>query len=187
MNNKLQKYIKNYTLLTNYKQDIVEPDGAMLLLINLGDDFEFIIKEEKYTLSTKQAVLINALEESLYLNCYTKVQIVRFQGAGASFYFENMMETFMFEHFKPIFLDDIILTDLKKKDYVKELDEYFKSNFKASALPFNIMNIIEYLDDKKVDYCVDEVLLIANVPRKILDKAFRLKAGVSIKTYAHLR
>lgn len=186
MNKKLQKYIKSYDLLKNYEQDIIKPDGAMLLLINLSDDFEFIIKEDTYFLKNKQAVLINALETSLYLNTYKKIKIIRFQGAGASFYFEDEMETFMFEHDKPIFLEEIVINDIKQKDNSICLDMYFQNKFKASSLPFNIMSIIEYLDEIGQDYNIDEVLSIANVPRKILDKAFRLRVGVAIKTYASL-
>lgn len=49
------------------------------------------------------------------------------------------------------------------------------------------MKIIDLLDKQKNDYIVDEVLALANVPRKILDKTFRLRVGMSFKTYATIR
>ena len=61
-----------------------------------------------------------------------------------------------------------------------------KHRFTPSKLPFNIMNIIDLLNEQGSDFNIDEVLAIANVPRKILDKMFRLRVGLSFKTYASL-
>jgi len=80
---------------------------------------------------------------------------------------------------EPIFLEE----NLKNL----ELDEYFLNRFKPSTLPFNIMKIIDLLDAQGSNYNIDEVLAIANVPRKILDKMFRLKAGLTFKTYASIK
>ncbi|MBT8344577.1 MAG: hypothetical protein KJO45_07660, partial [Sulfurovum sp.] len=46
------------------------------------------------------------------------------------------------------------------------------------------IKIIDLLDDQGSDYSIDEVLAIANVPRKILDKMFNLRTGLTLKTYA---
>ena len=67
------------------------------------------------------------------------------------------------------------------------LDTYFKNRLKPSRLPFNIMKIIDLLDEQGSDYSIDEVLAIANVARKILDKSFNLKTGLTFKTYAGVR
>ena len=48
------------------------------------------------------------------------------------------------------------------------------------------MKIIDLLDEQGNDYSVDEVLAIANVPRKVLDKMFNLRTGLTFKTYAAL-
>jgi methylphosphotriester-DNA--protein-cysteine methyltransferase len=74
-----------------------------------------------------------------------------------------------------------------EKDILKNgLDGYFKNRLKASKLPFNIMKIIDLLDEQGSDYNIEEVLAIANVPRKILDKMFNLRTGLTFKTYAGL-
>ncbi|MBA1419745.1 MAG: hypothetical protein FAF03_02510 [Epsilonproteobacteria bacterium] len=88
------------------------------------------------------------------------------------------MDALMQSPKEPITIENNILVD--------ELDTYFKSRLKASKLPFNIMKIIELLDEQGSDYSIDEVLAIANVPRKILDKMFRLRTGLTFKTYASL-
>jgi len=88
------------------------------------------------------------------------------------------MDALMQSPKEPITIENNILVD--------ELDTYFKNRLKASKLPFNIMKIIELLDEQGSDYSIDEVLAIANVPRKILDKMFRLRTGLTFKTYASL-
>ncbi len=49
------------------------------------------------------------------------------------------------------------------------------------------MKIIDLLDKQGSNYNIDEVLAIANTPRKILDKMFRLRAGLSFKSYASIK
>ena len=79
---------------------------------------------------------------------------------------------------EPVFLvKDIVLN---------ELDSYFKNHLTSSQLPFNIMKIIDLLDEQGSDYSVDDVMAIANIPRKVLDKIFNLRTGLSFKTYASL-
>ena len=48
------------------------------------------------------------------------------------------------------------------------------------------MKIIDLLDKQGSDYSIDEVLAIANIPRKVLDKMFSLRTGLTFKTYASL-
>ncbi|MDB2405588.1 hypothetical protein N9W00_01495 [Arcobacteraceae bacterium] len=74
-----------------------------------------------------------------------------------------------------------------QKSIDEELDTYFQNRFKPSKLPFNIMKIIDLLDIQGSDYNIDEVLAVANVPRKILDKMFRLRAALTFKTYASIK
>jgi len=79
---------------------------------------------------------------------------------------------------EPIILEDNILE--------KGVDNYLKNRLRASKLPFNIMKIIDLLDRQGSDYNIDEILGIANVPRKTLDKMFNLRTGLTFKTYASL-
>ena len=80
---------------------------------------------------------------------------------------------------EPIFIEKNILET--------ELDSYLKNRLKPSQLPFNIMQLIDLLDTQGAEYDIDQVLAIANVPRKILDKTFSLRVGLTFKTYASLK
>ena len=180
MHKKLKKYIESYNEIQNCETYKLVPNGGMIVLINQEVNSEIAIENNTYKLENFQAVLINAYEESVYIKSNEKINLiaVRFKGAGASFFYEEYMDELMHNPKEPIFIE--------KNTLENELDAYFQNRFKPSTLAFNIMKIIDLLDDQGSDYNIDEVLAIANVPRKILDKMFRLKSGLTFKTYATL-
>ena len=180
MHKKLKKYIDRYDLIQNDTSYELMPNGGMIVLFNQETNCEVLMGNKAYTLESFQAILINAYEESVRIQSNEELHLmaVRFRGAGASFFYEEQMEELMQSPKVPIFIEKNILEN--------ELDTYFKNRLKPSKLPFNIMKIIDLLDEQGSDYSIDEVLAIANVPRKILDKMFSLRTGLSLKTYATL-
>jgi hypothetical protein len=180
MDKKLKKYIERYDLIQNCVTYELMPNGGMIVLINQETNCEVTIENKAYKLESFQAILINAYEESVHIQSNEKLDLIaiRFKGAGASFFYEEQMDALMQIPKEPIFIEKNILEN--------ELDAYFKNRFSPSKLPFNIMKIIDLLDEQGSDYTIDEVLSIANVPRKILDKMFRLRTGLTFKTYATL-
>jgi len=180
MDIKLKKYIERYDVIQNGNTHTLMPNGGMIVLINQDTSCEVLIEDKAYILESFQAILINAYEEPVTIKTDDMLDLiaVRFKGAGASFFYEEQMDALMQSSKEPITIENNILVD--------ELDTYFKNRLKASKLPFNIMKIIELLNEQGSDYSIDEVLAIANVPRKILDKMFRLRTGLTFKTYASL-
>ena len=181
MNKKLKKYIERYDSIQNCVSYKLMPNGGMIVLINQKKNCEVCVENNVYKLESFQAVLINAYEESVTIESNEELDLiaVRFKGAGASFFYEEHLEELMQNPTIPIYLEKNILEN--------ELDSYFKNRLSQSKLPFNIMKIIDLLDEQGSDYSIDEVLAIANIPRKILDKMFSLRTGLSFKTYASLR
>ncbi|MBT8343793.1 MAG: hypothetical protein KJO45_03655 [Sulfurovum sp.] len=153
----------------------------MIVLINQDSSCEVTIQNKTYKLEGSQDMLINAYTESVHIQSNENLDLiaVRFKGAGASFFYEEHLDALMQNPNEPIFIEDNILDN--------QLDTYFLGRLTPSKLPFNIMKIIELLDEQGSDYSVDEVLAIANVPRKILDKMFNLRTGLSFKTYATVK
>jgi len=181
MDKKLKKYIDRYDFIHNCATYELIPNGGMIVLINQEIDCEVLIENKAYKLESFQAILINAYEESVLIQSNEKLNLiaVRFKGAGASFFYEEQMEELMQIPKEPILLEKNILEN--------ELDTYFKNRLRPSKLPFNIMKIIDLLDEQGSEYSIDEVLAIANIPRKVLDKMFSLRTGLTLKTYATLR
>ena len=153
----------------------------MIVLLNQERDSEIYIENKVFNLKNFQAILLNAYEESVYIKSNNNINLIaiRFKGAGASFFYEDEMAKLMEVPKEPIYIDKSIVKT--------ELDNYFKNLLTPSKLPFNIMKIIDLLDEQGSNYSIDEVLAVANVPRKILDKMFRLKSGLTFKTYATLK
>ena len=180
MDKKLKKYIKRYDLIQNATSYELMPNGGMIVLVNQDSNCEVRIENETYTLESFQAMLINAYEASVLIESNEKLNFIaiRFRGAGASFFYEDQMEALMLSPKVPIYIEKNILEDA--------LDAYLKNRLTPSKLPFNIMKIIDLLDEQGSDYSIDDVLAIANVPRKILDKMFNLRTGLTFKTYASL-
>jgi len=180
MDKKLKKYIKRYDLIQNCVTYELKPNGGMIVLINQETNCEVLIDHKVYELESFQAILINAYEKSVLIESNENINLiaVRFRGAGASFFYEEQMDELMQAPKEPIFIEKNILEN--------ELDTYFKNRLKPSKLPFNIMKIIDLLDEQGSDYSIDDVLAIANIPRKVLDKMFSLRTGLTFKTYAAL-
>jgi len=179
MDKKLKKYIDRYDLIENCTSYELMPNGGMIVLMNQATDCEVLIENKAYTLESFQAILMNAYEASVLIESNEKLNLIaiRFRGAGASFFYEEQMDSLMQSPKVPIIGENIL---------ENELDAYFKNRLKPSKLPFNIMKIIDLLDEQGSDYSIDEVLAIANVPRKTLDKMFNLRTGLTFKTYAIL-
>jgi len=184
MDKKLKKYIERYDFIQNCETYELMPNGGMTVLVNQETSYgvlEVLIDNKAYLLESFQAILMNAYEESVQIQSNKNINLiaVRFKGAGASFFYEEQMDALMQTPNEPIYIEKNIIEN--------ELDTYFKNCLKPSKLPFNIMKIIDLLDEQGSDYNIDEVLAIANMPRKILDKMFSLKTGLTFKTYATLK
>ena len=182
MHKKLTKYIESYDIIKDKNTLELTPNGGMIVLVNQEENCEIEINNETHEIKSFQAVLINAYENNIGIkstkNLPLNLTLVRFKGAGASFFYEEYLDELMYNPLEPIFLENDILVD--------ELDSYFLKRLKVGTIPFNIMKIIDLLDIQKSDYNIDEILSIANVPRRILDKTFRLRVGLTFKTYASI-
>ena len=180
MDKKLKKYIDRYEQIQKCITHELLPNGGMIVLINQDTNCEVWVEDKAYALESFQAILLNAYETSVTLKANEKLDLVavRFKGAGASFFYEEYLDALMQSPKEPIYIENHILEN--------ELDTYFKNRLTLSKLPFNIMKVIDLLDEQGSGYSIDEVLAIANIPRKVFDKIFSLRIGLSLKTYAAL-
>ena len=181
MHKKLIKYIESYDAIQKEKSYSLVPNGGMIVLINQKNRCEVIIDENSYIVESYQSVLINAYTSNVEIKSDEIIDLVaiRFKGAGASFFYEEYMDELMYNP------NEIIL--LEKEPLSEKIDTYLLNRLKVGTIPFNIMKIIELLDEQKNNYNIDELLAIANVPRRTVDKIFRLRVGMTFKTYASIK
>ena len=181
MDKKLKKYIQTYDLIEDCQRYELMPNGGMIVLINQETNCKVVIDNSSYEVESFQALLINAYETSVTIESNEKLNLlaIRFKGAGASFFYEEFMPELMASPKEPIFIEENIS--------VNEIDSYFKNRLQPGKLPFNIMKVIDLLDEQGSDYSIDEILAIANIPRKVFDKMFNLRTGLTFKTYAAVK
>lgn len=181
MHKKFKKYIDYYDVIENCTSYELIANGGMIVLINQKSNYKALIANKTYQVEAFQAILINAYEDSVHIQSSENLNLIaiRFKGAGASFFYEEKMDALMQRPKEPI--------DIEKNILENELDSYLENRLKASKLPFNIMKIIDLLDTQGSAYMIADILTIANVPRKILDKIFNLKTGLTFKTYATIK
>ncbi len=183
MHKKLQKYIDSYTFLHNKSYEIL-PSGGMTLVYNLGSSFELSYENSFKTLNNGEFVLVNVLENALTLSSKEELNLVliNFKGAGSAFFFSFSMDDL------PIFIDVLdnsdISFDIQSLD--KNLDSFLLKQFKIPKSTFSIFKILSLISEQKGIYDIDEVLLHADIPRKLFDKKFRAFVGLPLKSYANI-
>ncbi|MDQ7084712.1 MAG: hypothetical protein Q9M36_07180 [Sulfurovum sp.] len=181
MDKKLQKYIERYEVIQNTNTHTLVPNGGMSVFINQENACDIVMANKTHVLEPFEAVLLNAYEDTILIQSKHPLNFlaIRFKGAGASFFYEEQMQTLMQSPNEPIFIE--------KNLSESTIEIYLKNRLSPSQLPFNIMKIIALLDQQGIDYNIDEILAIANIPRKILDKIFNLRTGLTFKAYAGVR
>jgi len=181
MHKKLIKYIESCDRIEDVNTCMFIPNGGMIVLFNKEHKCKITIENTSYDVDSFQTILLNAYIYPLQLKSTENINMlaVRFKGAGASFFYEEYMDELMYNPNQPIYLEN--------NERIDDLGPYFLNRLKVGSLPFNIMKIIDLLDNQGSDFNIDEVLRLANVPRKILDKIFRLRVGMSFKNYAGIK
>jgi len=188
----LKKYVQSYwriqCYLENKKSFKIAPDGAMGLLINLGDTLEIKTSTQTYQVEKSQVVLLGIYENPVYMEFENNCEVIgiRFNPAGASFFFSQYMHD-LFENI--ITLNDPTIYESilsNSNDLVNSLDTYLLKRFKKSNKAFDIMKIITLIEKNSGSYDIEELLLCANMSRRNLDRVFKKALGISLKVYARI-
>lgn len=183
MHKKLQKYIDSYTLVQNNSFKIL-PCGGMTLVYNLSSPIKLSYDNNDITLETCKFVLINVLEDSLHIDKQENMNLlfINFKGAGSAFFFDFSMDDL--DVFIDVWQEKVFDFDIKT--YEKELETFLLLEYKIPKSTFSILKILALIQECQGQYDIDEVLLHADIPRKIFDKKFRGFVGLPLKTYAQI-
>ncbi|NQY93399.1 MAG: helix-turn-helix transcriptional regulator [Campylobacteraceae bacterium] len=188
----LKKYVQSYwsvaCQLERKKSFKIAPDGAMGLLINLGDPLEIKTNTHTYHVKKSQVVLLGIYENPVYMEFEKNCEVIgiRFNPAGASFFFapyiKELFETILYLN------EERLSTSLvaKTQELVYLLDEYLLKRFNKSNKPFDIMEIISLIEKNAGSYDIEELTLCANMSRRNLDRVFKKALGISLKIYARI-
>ena len=184
---KLKKYIESYSYLNSISNKfIIKSDVCTYILINNESSFSLEINANKYDIKKNEVYLISASINDIELNSPSSFDfiLVKFKAARVGFFYDNYMNDLE----ENIILLEREILDFKSlfinKDFNIILDEYLKDKFEVLAIPFNIQKIIDLVDENRGTYTIEEVLLKANIPRRIFLKIFTKYMTLSLKTYA---
>lgn len=189
MHKKLKKYIESYSRI-NPKENkyLLESDIFTYLLINNNSTFSLRINGIIYDIKEKEKYLISASQNDIELFSASSFEIILIKfkearvGCFYSDYMNDLEENIILLEKK----DSEILDIFDNDEFNINLNKYFIDRFKALSISFNIQSIVELVDKNKGLYDIEEVLLIANVPRRIFLKMFTKYMTLSLKTYAKI-
>jgi len=188
----LKKYVQSYWSIKCHlekKESFkIAPDGAMGLLINLGDTLEIKTNTKTYYVEKSQVVLLGIFENPVYMKFEKNCEVVgiRFNPAGASFFYPEYIQK-LFENI--LFLNEDLLyksTGSNTDELITFLDEYLLKRFKKSNKAFDIMKIIALIEKNAGSYDIEELSLCAGMSRRNLDRVFKKALGISLKIYARV-
>lgn len=160
------------------------PDGAMDLIINLGEDIlgvneEFIVKHERpYLIGTATQFKEHFLQGS------TRLYGVRFRpGAFGCFYSYDSLHLFanQVNEFEPKFFPDI---QKLNRFFVPYLDQFFLDRLQPAK--YNLQAIVTNIHQQKGLVQVDELLKTHFISERKLERLFQAQIGISPKAFIKL-
>jgi len=188
---KLKKYLEPYqeysstlkkSLIINFFSYEVS-----FLIINKGSDIVFDIQEERKTLKKNQSCVLFSSSEKIKMSLENKVDFIllEFKAVKLAYFFNEYIDenNIGFSHIRG---ESFFYTKEDNENFIKNLDSFLLNKFEVIKTPFSIINLVSYLEENKGVYDIESLLLLVNVSRRVLDKAFRLYVGMSVKTYASL-
>lgn len=188
---KLKKYLENYKKYNTTIDQTININfftyDVSCIIINHGNDIVFEIKENTFVLKKDEStVLFSSIHEiRMHLNKETNFTVLEFKAAKLAYFFPSYIheDNIGFSEVTSGMFNEL---DLNSDAFSKRIDEILLDKFEVIRTPFSILNLIDYLEENNGVYDIESVLLLVNVPRRVLDKAFRLYVGMSVKTYASI-
>jgi AraC-like DNA-binding protein len=189
---KLHPFIQCYwqvkSLLKESTDYLIAPDGAMGLLINLGDKIQIHTENDKYILKHGDILLLGIHEHSVSMvlenNCH--LLGIRFNPSGAFTFFKDRYEN-LYEN--NIFIKDNILLDKLQQNIIdieNIFDAYLLNKFTVDLKHENFIDVLQNIEKSKGNIEIDELALFLNISRRSLDRLFKKYVSTSANIYLRI-
>lgn len=188
---KLKKYLEPYKKYKARLEHTTSIDfftyDVCFIIINHEDDIVFSIKENTLVLKKNESIILfSSIQKiQMILNLRVNFTVLEFKAAKLAYFFPSYIDENNIGFSKNAG-EDFDLLDINIESYNKTIDEVLLNKFEVIKTPFSILTLVDYLEENNGLYDIESVLLLVNVPRRVLDKAFRLYMGMSVKTYASI-
>jgi AraC-like DNA-binding protein len=191
-NNNLDLYIQSYWQAKNILPKPtcypIAPDGAMGLVINLGDSVEMITEKKVYNLNQGEVILLgvytHAISILLQKNCH--LIGIRFNPAGAFCFFKEYYSVLL--HNNIFIKHSSLYNDLKNNltNISDILDIYLTNLFIPDIKIVSFINILKEVEYKKGIVTIDELTYTLNISRRSLDRLFKKYTAISANIYIRI-
>ena len=188
---KLKKYLEPYK---NYKASLEHSTNidfftydVCFIIINHEDDIVFSIEENTFVLKKNESIILFSSIQKVQMILKSEINftVLEFKAAKLAYFFPSYIDENNIGFSKNTG-EDFNFLDINIESYNKTIDEVLLNKFEVIKTPFSILKLVDYLEENSGTYDIESVLLLVNVPRRVLDKAFRLYVGMSVKTYASI-
>jgi AraC-like DNA-binding protein len=192
VNNNLKLFVQSYwqvkSILEKPLSHLIAPDGAMGLIINLGNSITIITENKKYNLQYGEIILLGIHDHSVVMilqkNCH--LLGIRFNPAGAFSFFEN--------YYANLYQNNILIKDIK---LFKELEKnpsnvetifnmYLTSKFVKDSKLEIFIQILKNIEEEKGNVDIEKLSNILDISRRSFDRLFKKYIGTSLNIYSRI-
>ncbi len=192
VNKNLNPFVQSYwqvkSILAKPTNYFIAPDGAMGLIINLGDSIKINTENKNYDLKYGEIILLgihdHAVSMELQDNCH--LLGIRFNPAGAFCFYANYYGDLYQNN---IFIKDIILFKELEKN-LSNIEDTFNTYLlnlyvKDSKLE-SFIQVLKNIEDKKGNIDIEKLADILDISRRSLDRLFKKYIGTSANIYLRI-
>lgn len=184
----VQSYWQVKSTLAKPTSYLIAPDGAMGMLINLGDSIKINTEKKNYDLKYGEIILLGIHEHTVIMvlknNCY--LLGIRFNPAGAFCFFKQYYDSLYQNN---IFIKDTNLFKKLEKNLTNIesiFDTYLKSLFIKDIKLENFIQVLQNIEERKGDVDINELAMILNISRRSLDRLFKKYVATSANIYLRI-
>ncbi|NQY25381.1 MAG: helix-turn-helix transcriptional regulator [Campylobacteraceae bacterium] len=189
---KIELYVQSYWQVKCTLEKTVEyllaPDGAMGLIVNLGNKIKIKTEKKTYDLEMGEILLLGIHEHavSVVLENNCNLLGIRFNPAGAFCFFKN--------DYSNLYQNNILIKEnslykrLAKED--KSIEEVFNSYllslFKEDSKIKSFVFMLKKIEEDKGIIEIEELSSLLNISRRSIDRLFKKYLGISANIYLRI-
>jgi len=184
----VQSYWQVKSTLIKPADFLVAPDGAMGLIINLGDSIKINTDNKNYTLDYGEIILLGIHDHSISMilqdNCH--LLGIRFNPAGAYCFYKNYYGNLYQNN---IFIKDkMLFIELEKNlvDVKNIFNTYLLNLYTEDVKLESFIEVLKSIEEKKGNISIEELAGILDISRRSLDRLFKKYIGTSANIYMRI-
>ncbi len=184
----VQSYWQVKSTLLNPLEYLLAPDGAMGLIINLGDNITIKTEKKVYDLKVGEILLLGIHEHavSMVLQKNCNLLGIRFNPAGAFCFFKN--------NYCDLYQNNILMQEaslykrlVKQGNSIEEVfNSYLLSLFKEDSKIEVFISVLKKIEENKGIIEIEELSSLLNISRRSIDRLFKKYLGISANIYLRI-